>query len=64
MVKIRGVKKLQKDVGNDPIIKDQMTNLGFLLMCNFSNFIVSASVVAKTVSNSNLANEDEGYENH
>ena len=64
MVKIKGVKKLKKDVGNDPIIKDQMTNLGCLLMCNFSNFIVSVSVVAKTASNSNLANEDEGYENH
>ena len=33
IVKIRNVKKLQQDIENDPIIKDQMINLGCLLVC-------------------------------
>ena len=32
MVKIRDVKKLQEEIENDPIIKDQMDNLGCLLI--------------------------------
>ena len=39
MVKIRDVKKLQQDTENDPIIKDQMANLGCLLVCTFDNFL-------------------------
>ena len=30
VVKIRDVKRLQQDIENDPIIKDQMANLGCL----------------------------------
>ena len=40
MVKIRDVKKLQQDTENDPIIKDQVANLGCLLVCTFGNFFV------------------------
>ena len=32
VVKIKDVKKLQEDIENDPIIKDQMDNLGCLLI--------------------------------
>ena len=31
VVKIRDMKKLQQDIENDPIIKDQMANLGCFL---------------------------------
>ena len=30
VVKARDVKKVQQDIGNDPIIKDQMADLGCL----------------------------------
>ena len=33
VVKIRDVKQLQEDIENDLIIKDQMVNLGCLLVC-------------------------------
>ena len=32
VVKIRDVKKLQQDIDNDPIVKDQMAQLGCLLV--------------------------------
>ena len=32
LVKIRDVKKLQQDIDNDPIVKDQMAQLGCLLV--------------------------------
>ena len=32
LVKIRDVKKLQQDTDNDPIVKDQMAQLGCLLV--------------------------------
>ena len=35
------VKKLQQDIENDPIIKDQMANLGCLLVCTFGNFLAA-----------------------
>ena len=38
MVKITDVEKLQHDIENDPIIRDQMANLGFLLVCTFLKF--------------------------
>ena len=34
MIKIRDVKKLQQDIENDLIIKDQMASLGCLLVCS------------------------------
>ena len=69
MVKIRDVKKLQQDIENDPIIKDQMDNLGCLLVCTFGSFLgvfAPFSVAAHTVKSLDLANEqdleNEGYE--
>ena len=38
-LKIKGVKKLCQDIENDPIIKDQMANLGYLLVCTFGNYL-------------------------
>ena len=59
MVKIRDVKKLQQHIENDLIIKDQMANLGCLLMCMFGNFLAPVSVAAHTVNNLDLGDEPE-----
>ena len=63
-LKIKNVKKLQQDIENDPIIKDQMANLGCLLVCTFGNFLLPALVAAHTVNNLDLGNEleNQGYE--
>ena len=64
--KIKDAKKLQQNIENDPIIKDQMANLGCLLVCTFGNFLASVLVAAHTVNNLDLGDEqgyeDEGYE--
>ena len=60
MLKTRDVKKLQQDIENDPIIKDQMANLGFLLVCTFGNFLAPILIAAHTANNVDFG--DEGYE--
>ena len=50
MVKIRDVKKLQQGIENDPIIKDQIANLGCLLVFTFGNFLAPVLVAAHTVN--------------
>ena len=62
VVKIRDVKKLQQDIENDPIIKDQMANIGCLLVCAFGNFLASFLVAAHTVKNL-YHGDEQGYEN-
>ena len=66
MVKIRDVKKLQQDIENDLIIKEQIANLGCLLVYTFGNFLVPILVAAHTVNNLDIGNEhgleNEGYE--
>ena len=66
MVKIRDVKKLQQDIENDPIIKDQMANLDCILVCTFGNFLAPVLVAAHTVNDLDLGSEqgleNEGYE--
>ena len=66
VVKIRDIKKLQQDIENDPIIKDQMANLGCILVSTFGDFIASVLVAAHTVNNLDLGDEqgleNEGYE--
>ena len=68
MVKIRDVKKIQQDIENDPIIKDQMANLGCLLVCTSGNFLAPILVAGHTVNNLDTGNEqgldDEGYESN
>ena len=59
-------KKLQQDIENDPIIKDQMANLSCLLVCTFRNFLVPILVAAHKMNNLDIGNEqglkNEGYE--
>ena len=64
VLKIRDVKKLQQDIENDPIIKDQMANLGCLLVFTFGNFLVPVLVAVHKVNNLDLGNEfeNEDYE--
>ena len=64
VVKVRDVKKLQQDIENDPIIKNQMADLGFLLVCTFGEFFASVLVAVHIVKNLDLGNEleNEGYE--
>ena len=64
VLKIRDVKKLQQDIENDPIIRDQMANLGCLLVFTFGNFLVPVLVAVHKVNNLDLGNEfeNEDYE--
>ena len=50
MVKIRDVHKLQQDIENDPIIKDQLAGLGCLLVYRFGNLLAPVSVAAHGIS--------------
>ena len=60
--KLKDVKKLQQDIENDPIIKDQMANLSCLSVCFFGNFLAPALVAAHTLNNLGL-DDEQGYEN-
>ena len=62
--KTKDVKKLKQDIEDDPIIKDQMANLGCLLVCTFGNFLVPVLIGAHTVNNVDFGDksENEGYE--
>ena len=64
MAQDQGCKKLQQDIENDPIIKDQMANMGYLLVCTFGNFLVPVLIAAHTANNVDFGDEpeDEGYE--
>ena len=66
MVKIRDVHRLQQDIENDPIIKDQMASLGCLLVCIFGSLLAPVLVLAHTINNLDLGDEqgheNEGYE--
>ena len=65
MVKTRNLIKIQQDIGNDLVIKNQMANLGCLLVCTFGNFFAPIFVAAHTVNNLDIGNEqdfkNEGY---
>ena len=63
-LKIRDVKKLRKDIENDPIIKDQMTGLGCLFMCTFGNYLAPVLIAAHTANNLDFGDEQdhEDYE--
>ena len=50
-LKIKDVKKLRQDIENDPIIKDQMVNLGCLLVCTFGNFLTPVLVAVNMANN-------------
>ena len=68
VVKIRDFKNLWQDIENDPIIKDQMTNLDCLLVYIFGDYLVPVLVGLHTVENLDLGNEqdpeNQGYEGY
>ena len=57
MIKIRDVDKLRQDIEDDPIIKDQMASLSYLLVCTFGNLLAPILVDAHTVNNLDLSNK-------
>ena len=56
-VKIRDVKKLRQDIKDDPLIKDQMVNLGCFLVYTLGDYLAPVIVAAHTISN--LGPDDE-----
>ena len=58
-VKIRDVHKFPQDIENNPVIKDQMADLGCLLVSTFGNFLWLVLVSVHTVNNLDLGNELE-----
>ena len=61
-LKIKDVKKLQQDIENDPIIKDQLANLSCLFVCTFGNYLAPVLIAAHTANNADFGDE-QGYEN-
>ena len=57
VVKINDVMKLQQDIENHLIIRDQMANLGYLLVCTFGTFLVPVLAAAYAVNNLNLGHD-------
>ena len=49
LVKIRDVKKLQQDIKDDLVIKDQMAALGCLLVHTFGAYLEGILVAVHTV---------------
>ena len=62
--KIKDVKNLRQDIENDPIIKDQMANLGCLFVCTFGDYLAPILIAAHTANSIDFGGEleDEGYE--
>ena len=56
-LKIKDVKKLRQDIENDPIIKDQMVNLGCLFVCTFGDYHAPILIAAYTANNVNFGDE-------
>ena len=54
-VKIMDDHKLQQNIENDPIIKDQMASLGCLLIGTFGNLLAPLLIAAHTINNLALA---------
>ena len=59
-VKIKDVKKLHQDIKNDPIIKDQMADLGCLFVCTFGNYLLPVLIAAHPANNLDFGDEPEG----
>ena len=61
---IKDVKKVRQDIDNDPIIKDQMANVGCLFVCTFGNYLAPILIAAHTAKSLDLVDEpeNEGYE--
>ena len=63
-LEIKDVKKLRQGTENDPIIKDQMANLGCLFVCTFDDCLAPVLSAVHTANNVDFGGEpeDEGYE--
>ena len=63
-LKIKDVKKSRQVIENDPIIKDQMANLGCLFVCPFADYLSLVLIAAHTANNLDLGgeHEDEDYD--
>ena len=63
-LKIKDVKKLRQDIENDPLIKDQMFNLGCLLVYSIGDYLAPVLVGVHTINNLDRDDEqeNEGYE--
>ena len=63
-VKIKDVKNFCQDIEDDAIIKDQMANLGCLLVYAFADYLAPILVAVHTVENLDCGDrlENEGYE--
>lgn len=64
VVKIKGIKVLQQDIDNYPIIRDQIAYLGCLLLHTFGNFFVPVLFATHTVKNLDFRNESDGFEKY
>ena len=64
MLKIKDIKKLWQDIENDPVIKDQLANLGCLFVCTFGDYLTYVLIAAYTANNIDFGSEpeDEGCE--
>ena len=62
--KINDVKKLRQEIEDDPVIKDQMANLGCLLVHIFRNYVAPILLAVNTMNNLDRDDEpeNEGYE--
>ena len=58
-VKIKDVKKLRQDIENDPTIKDQMADLGCLLVCTLGNFLAPVLIAVHTANNLDFGDESK-----
>ena len=56
-LKIKDATKWRQDIENDPIIKDQMANLGCLFVCTFGNYLAPVLIAADTAKNLDLIDE-------
>ena len=56
----KDVKKLRQDIENDPIIKDQMANLGCLFVCTFGDYLAPVLIAAHTANNVDFGGEGLG----
>ena len=63
-LKIRDVKKLPQGIEDDPVIKDEMSALGCLLLYTFGDYLAGILVAVHTVNNIDRGgeHEEEGYE--
>ena len=59
VVEIRDVKKVLQEIKYDPVIQDQMVNLGCFLVCTFGNFLAPVLVGVHTLNNLDLGDQPE-----